>query len=144
MRALLTVLILISAALTASAQQYVFAIRGGDPAHRALAAQMPEHIQVVDVTHWRDVPPAIRRINPAHYPALIDLESGAVVERPLSASAGLAKAEERRAEIAAARSANQRMNIAKLKAAIEDARNWQAAVAAIVDALEESQQADKE
>lgn len=111
----------------------------GDPSSLEIAARTPRNIRVVDVREWRNVPPEIRAINPAHYPALIDLDTGTVIERPASwtaATNGLAIARAAREASAPKRPS------AKVKAArgeIEGAKNWQAALKKLLDVLEENE-----
>lgn len=131
--------IIIAVALisTASNAELILAIKSNDPTSLDLAAQAPREIRVVDVSEWRNVPQQIRVINPAHYPALIDLDTGAVIERPASwtaATNGLAIA---RAARDAAAPKKQSAKIKAARAEIENEKNWKAAMIKLLDVLEE-------
>ncbi len=143
------VLILVGmlAAWSARAENYVLLIHSGEPAHRALAEEMPAHVRIVDVTHWRDVPAEIRAINPAHYPAMIDLDSGAVVERPGNWLDANSKLDARKAEMAAERAKNTpviaRDTLEKLRADIERTDDWRVALNLVIDALSAANNGEK-
>ena len=61
------------------------------PEHEAFLRDVPEYVRVVDVSRWSAVPADIREINPAAYPAVINGDTGQVIERPQSWAAAIAK-----------------------------------------------------
>jgi len=77
------VLILLACAGVTSAQTYFVAIKSTEPASlEFVASQVPEGVEVVDFAVWRDVPTAYRQYNPAHYPAVVSVETGRQAFRP--------------------------------------------------------------